>query len=435
MWDRKTPFALGYDIWTRVVVDPTVGLGFVVCKGYHENPKLRLFLGVVWPHEALMREEAIMDHNVCESRGSDVHVNVPSHMNLYILNPARLHDAVITGGGVCRRPKGKVGNTQFKVLSLGGDRKGSSTQYVTFGHHESGAWQYAPASVKDILLWEDMLMHSRKHLREYFRNRRQAGREWIPSEAARKLMERFVCNKQEGQGVEEVKAKHPEIAGKRVPNRVTLSTGPERWIRLRNLPLTPQNAVAALVHVVLGVHAIRARVVRCMDDATSLCMAVLRGVVVDLWQAKGPTVAQFKGLSKEVWKAAVLDASDFMQVLSFVVESLLGMGVTYGNLHVGEGGNAEESFLRQIREQFFGRIISSEVCFVEVVSEGEFEVGLSEVQSGIWELQGVAHMVDGMWEVVVQRRNIRGSWRRFECCPTIVVEHLLDMRQKIRKEG
>ena len=122
-------------------------------------------------------------------------------------------------------------------------------------------------------------------------------------------------------------------------------------------------------------------------------------------------------------------------MLSFVVDSLLGMGVTYGNLHVGEGGNAEESFLRQLREQFFGRIILLEVCSVEVVSEGEFEVGLSEVQVGIRELQGVAHMVDGMWEVVVQGRNIRGSWRWFECWPRIVVEHLLDMRQKIRKEG
>ena len=193
-----------------------------------------------------------------------------------------------------------MGNTQFKVLSVGGDRKGSLTQYVTFGHHGSGAWQYAPALVKDILFWEEMLMHSRKDLREYFRNRRQAGRELIPSEAARKLTERFLCNKQEGQGVEEVEAKHPEIAGERVPNRVTLSTGPERWICPRNLPLTPQNVVTALVPVVLGVHAIGARVVRCMDDGTSLRMAVLRGVVVDLWQGKQPTVAQFKSLSKEV---------------------------------------------------------------------------------------------------------------------------------------
>ena len=117
-WDEPLQYALGYLIWTRMIIDTKMGLCVAVCENCKKNPRKAHFHSVVWPCESLEHTEDISDVHWGgnEYIGSRTTWHFPCQRNMFFMNPVRLFDLSVSGVRVCKRPSGIITNIKLWPL-------------------------------------------------------------------------------------------------------------------------------------------------------------------------------------------------------------------------------------------------------------------------------------------------------------------------------
>lgn len=470
LWDEVLRSPLGYDIWTRMVVTEEKGFSVVTCEKCACAPYKAHFFSAAWPLNSLEREHDMSDKNFggYNVQHMDRTWHWPTSLNLFFLNPVRIHDAAVNGTRVCHRPEG-YGNTQFQMLALGGDQRGLSTQFVTLKPHPHIAWKNIPADMDQVVLWEEILSMTRPELQFWFAKRRSEDRQLKPTPEAHLLLPKFKWNREEGSVVSRVKRKTaPFQSAER--GKLVLDTGPAGWVLPRNLPKSIQNAVTTAVHMVLGVPHLRRAIANlrpptnelpvqgtgespvCPPKASPQCaMAVLSDYVHHLMLGEKYPADGFQQLSKLLKKISNVDVCNAASVFGTFLDWVdvgpnacsNGAGAPCDGLQarvpgyvhaVEDGNNDATSYLhtQMARGWFKGELVARQdslYVWVDTHSSScdtHLDLGIPFYghlpKAVMWLEPGTPGKSFQRWESCVRGRNIRGNSAWFHCKNIDVVE-------------
>ena len=287
-WDKPSDTVCGC-MYTRArLVDNTICYG--CCRACADYPTKSPFHSVQWPPEGKFR-----------AAGEE---GFPSNNNLPHLQVVRLYDRFVSGARVNIREGDALGNARFHTMQLEGDRRGLSTQLVSFWPPTDDAWHYFTATLGQRTCFEEAVLINRLDLRQHYEKQfepfRGAASGWKYNSSMASAAS-FVYSDQESAAIEQLQTcRTPPPSAVPLPsNRHQPCGGPAGWLVPLHLPPTADGgAFTAMVHLIMGVPLTRETFMQTAVLDASDDEKALKECLRDLWAGKRPATGRYRRLSR-----------------------------------------------------------------------------------------------------------------------------------------